>query len=68
VDAVPDRGARASGGAGSGGAADEPTATAVAEAGRWLRSALSAVLADEQDLARVAGLRRWLHGAVARLP
>jgi patatin-related protein len=47
---------------------DDGTATAIGEAGRWLRPALRAVLGDEQDLTRVEALRRDLTDDVARLP
>jgi hypothetical protein len=46
----------------------DATAIAAAEAGRWLRPALSAVLDDEHDLTRISRLRRSLADAVARLP
>jgi hypothetical protein len=46
----------------------DAAATAAAEAGPWLRAALSAVLDDEHDLARIATLRLLLEDDVARLP
>jgi hypothetical protein len=47
---------------------DDGSATAIGEAGRWLRQALTAVLGSEQDLTRVEALRRSLADDVARLP
>jgi patatin-related protein len=44
------------------------TSSATVEAGRWLKQALAAVLADEEDLERIAPLRRTLASDVATLP